>query len=164
MAPAIGAIVLCYYLWTNINYIHFLGQPTKNVYWTPAIYDLFTYTESVGKPFVSIDWGTHTQLLGLSQNARKYKEMSLFLNNRMLPKESREEFTRKYLYGDRYRFILHNEKNTLYQIARKNFFDLAYEHGFEPKVEKRLKSGEQVIFEVYRLEPFSGIPAGKPVR
>ncbi|MFH0830922.1 MAG: glycosyltransferase family 39 protein [Parcubacteria group bacterium] len=141
-----------YLLSVDLHYVTALHQPTKNVYWSSAIYELYDYTRSVDQTIVSVDWGTHTQLLGLSQDANKYKNESFMLNRDPLPIERQQKFN---TYLSRYDilFVLHSSEHTLFSVARKNFFELVATTGHTLRAVQTISNGSDPLFELYRLSP-----------
>ncbi|MFO0704778.1 MAG: glycosyltransferase family 39 protein [Candidatus Andersenbacteria bacterium] len=143
------------YLLGDIAYVRALGQPTKNVYWSPAIYTLYDYTQRLEGQVVSVDWGTHTQLLGLSQDPAKYHNASFSLNRDPLPSDAKRQFNQDYLERNvtatEY-FILHTPRTTLFPAARKNFFALASAAGYTPRLVHTVADGSTTLFEIYQLK------------
>ncbi|MDP2587488.1 MAG: glycosyltransferase family 39 protein [bacterium] len=149
-------VLLVFYLVTYGAYLRHYGEPTKNVYWSPAIYELIEATQDDTYRYVSIDWGTHTQLLGFSQDPVKFQNASFFINRDPLPTDARELFNQRYLSGDAkpVRFILHAPEHTLFPAARKNFFSLV--GGLQAvqlvkTISNGAQPGEGSLFEFYQL-------------
>lgn len=152
-AAAIITIVLvsAYNLFTYGQYIKAYNEPTKNIFWSTAIYDLIDYTSESQEKFVSIDWGTHTQLLVFSQDPEKFKNESFRLNTSKLTESASQRFIDIYLSDEEYLFVLHNESKSLFPDARQNFFNLVDRSGKSAELINEIKDGNQTIIEVYRV-------------
>jgi len=148
-------IMAGFYVVTYGHYLQQYGSPTKNVYWSPAIYELIELTRDEAYTYVSLDWGTHTQLLGLSQDPGRFKNASFSMNRSPLPTDARERFEQDFLQGQALggrpaRFILHAANHTLFPAARKNFFELVGGMGAVQPV-AIINNGSEPLFEVYQL-------------
>ena len=156
-AATLGAlpvlVVAAMFLVASVSLILKHGESTKNPYWSPAIYELFDYTQTLDGQVVSLDWGIHTQLLTLSGDPDTYKENAFFINRDPLPSTAREQFMADFASADsgsRY-FVLHSERATLFPSARKNFFELI---GKPHSTQLIHTIGDEhgPLFEIYELE------------
>ncbi len=154
LALAILTIVaVMYHLWLFGQYLEAFDRPPRNIYWSTAIYELIDYTAASEKKIVSIDWGTHTQLLSFSKDPDKFKNESFNLNRSPLPSPARQQFTENYLREpEQYLFVLHPSRFTLFKSARKNFFELAADAGLNARLVDTIDDSPRVIFEIYHLE------------
>lgn len=151
---ALTIAALVYHLWLFGQYLQAFERPPRNIYWSTAIYELIDYAAATDKKFVSIDWGTHTQLLAFSKNPQKFKNESFNLNRSPLPSTAREQFTEVYLQSpNEYLFILHPSRFTLFKASRQNFFDLIAEQGLTARLVKTIDDNPRAIFEIYELAP-----------
>ena len=148
---SIGLFVT-YNLVINATYIGAYKEPVKNVYWSPAIYELIDYTGDQDHKYVSIDWGTHTQLLTFSEDPDKYLNESFRLNQHELTGTAYWSFATEYLYNaDEYRFILHRESKSLFPNARTNFFAVVEGVGLAANLEHTITEDGRVVFEIYNV-------------
>jgi hypothetical protein len=80
-------IIFSYNLFIDTKYIEAYSHPPKNIYWSPAIYDLIQYTQKSKYKFVSVDWGTHNQLVTFYGAPGKYVELAFWLNRNLNDKD-----------------------------------------------------------------------------
>lgn len=62
------------YVTINIIYINSYNISSVNHEWSKAIDSLMSYTKQSSKQFISIDWGTHNQILNNDYQKNKYTE------------------------------------------------------------------------------------------
>ncbi len=151
----IGALIFIggYNLWMSNNYIKIYDQPLYQIFWSAEIYNLIDYTQAEANQFVSIDWGTHNQLISFTQERDKYFNESFKLNNKKLKQDAKDAFFAKYLdSSDNFLFILHPKETTLFPVARQNFFDILAEKKLDATKEREFTDGQKVIYEIYSVE------------
>ncbi|HSW98845.1 MAG TPA: glycosyltransferase family 39 protein [Candidatus Saccharimonadales bacterium] len=143
------ALASAYQLFVYSGYIKAYARPAMNPGWSPAIYKLISYAKAHNGTFVSMDWGTQTQLIGFDPVHGKYLEM-------FGPLDISNPITNKWLY-DRYIGSVRNgyyigtapgEQN--FPEVQKDFFTLALQHGLHPR-RVAVIADKKPVYYVYQL-------------
>lgn len=148
-------IIMCgYQLNVYSKYLILVGHEPINPLWSPGIFSLINYTESKGSAeFVSLDWGTHNQLIGFNPIKNKYYE---FVDQ----STDNSQSDNNYLY-QRYvtnlsnpYYISYIEKNeNISPSYRKKFVNLISIHKKSLEIVKTIYYDNSPIYNVYIIKP-----------
>jgi hypothetical protein len=155
----IVTFIFSYNVFIYTQYIKSYGHP-ENPLFSNAIYDLIRYTKGSKNPFISVDWGTHAQLLAFHEGIPgKYIEIVYWLND-LNEKNVSDELLNiycnnlaKYFNPDNnYFFILHPIDKTVFIKARQNLFDAVLKYNVKLNLFRKITDSRgQVIFEIYNV-------------
>ncbi len=148
VAGMAGAIVL-YSMALYAMHIQAFAGKTGNVYWSNSINQLIGYARQTDARFVSIDWGTHTQLLVATGQRNKYFNEWENIRQIKLPEKEYGRFYRDHLIRPGTQFILHPPGKTLYETSRANFFKILERYRMQPQLLKTVKDHGEPVYEVY---------------
>ncbi len=140
-----------YNIGINLKYVSACNFPPKNHSWSAEIYNLINYAKERPEKFISLDWGTHTQLIAFTGAKNKFYEL-LWILNGAGDAESRKILFENCMDGADNLFIMHSPETSSFINPRNNFFETVKEHNLEAqKVKEFRESGGRVIFEIYRV-------------
>jgi len=148
VAGMAGAIVL-YSMALYAMHIQAFAGKTGNVYWSNSINQLIGYARQTDARFVSIDWGTHTQLLVATGQRNKYFNEWENIRQIKLPEKEYGRYYRDHLIRPGTQFILHPPGKTLYETSRANFFKILERYRMQPQLLKTVKDHGEPVYEVY---------------
>ena len=149
-------IILSYNLFIYTKYINAYDHP-HNPYYSNAIYDLVEYTKKSKGTFVSVDWGTHAQLLAFHDGVPgKYVEIVYLLNNLYetnLSDEHRNLLIKYLDPSNNYFFIMHPVDKTVFIKARQYFFNAASKYNVKLNLFQEITDSKgRVIYEIYNVK------------
>jgi hypothetical protein len=146
------ALLCLYQLNVYRQYAAIYGKPTSNVVWSPAIYPLASFTASIpNSQFMSLDWGTQTQLLGFNPIKNKYFEVFGPLDSTN-PTTSTTVYQNYIASKPNAYYITHAVESGGFPTVEPAFFAIAEAHGKQPYLYKTIYFDRQPIFEIYRLK------------
>ncbi|HEX7963147.1 MAG TPA: glycosyltransferase family 39 protein, partial [Candidatus Saccharimonadales bacterium] len=152
MATAAAVGLLCVYqLGVYRQYVAAYNRPPGKLIWSTAIYQLTDYAKVHRGPFVSMDWGTQTQLLGFDPVPGKYVEMfgPLLVND---PAQSEFDFQKYIVSEPGALYVTHAAGERIIPDVTTQFFDLAAAHGYRLTLVKTIYDGNRPVFEIYSLQ------------
>lgn len=142
----------CFYqLYIYRFYAAAYNKPANSVIWSAAIYSLADFTRSHPKAqFISLDWGTQTQLTGFDPVKYKFYEVlgPIVVDNSA---QNDHDFQIYITSKPGAYYITHTPGKAIFPDTSKQFFALAQEHGYQPQLVKTITDGAQPIFELYQL-------------
>ncbi|HSW98357.1 MAG TPA: hypothetical protein VLF71_00815, partial [Candidatus Saccharimonadales bacterium] len=148
---AAAVFVLCLY---QLNVYHqnvaAFNRPPGKVIWSTAIYQLIDYAKAQHTSFVSMDWGTQTQLLGFDPVPGKYIEMFGPLDVSS-PEQAAADFQKYATNLPGALYVTHAPGEQLTPTTAQ-FFALARTHGYHPVLVKTLYDQRLPVFQVYKLQ------------
>ena len=145
-------IIFCIHqLYVYGRYASLYGKTPSNLIWSNAIYDLSQYTKQhKDAKFISMDWGTQTQLIGFDPVKSKYYEAfgPIAVNNSLLSQDTFQQYisTKSNAY-----YITHTNNALVMKEQSRDFLRLAEYHGYEPVIVKEIDDGSTPVFDIYRL-------------
>jgi len=149
------AIIFSYNIFIYTKYIKSYDHP-QNPFYSNAIYDLIQYTKESKDSFVSVDWGTHAQLLAFNGVPGKYVQLAFWLNdlNDTNFREQDLNLLLTYLTPDNnYYFIMHPVNTTFFIKARQNIFAAAARYKMNLNLQREITdNGGRVIYEIYNVK------------
>lgn len=150
---AITVAVVGYNLLVYKQYINIYGNPVANASWSDANYRLVSFAKSHHQPFVSLDWGTHTQLLSLDPVKSKYYEVSGPINL-----SSADVLYKSYITDlpDAY-YITHTPQGDSFPQASSDFFKMTSLHGLRPTIVQTFYDGSRPVYTIYKLQQPDGL-------
>lgn len=153
IALPIISLIIGYQLFINSRYLISYGKSSASVHWSYVIYDLIDYARRSNHRFVSVDWGTHNQLLDFDYQRGKYfDEWPRFAQN-PIPVKDKIFLIYGHYMDSRSLFVLHSSQKTEFMQTRINFFKIAHDLKMEPKLVKAFYDGSSVVYEIYKVEP-----------
>ncbi len=150
-------LVICmctYQLNVYSKYLKLVGHEPINPIWSPGIFSLINYTKAQkSAQFVSLDWGTHNQLIGFDPIKNKYYEFidgstdnNQSVNN-SLYRRNVAELSNPYYIS----FVPKNEINI--PSYRVKFVDLISVHKKSLEIVKTIYYDNSPIYNVYIIKP-----------
>jgi hypothetical protein len=149
---AIVTIIFCsYQLYVYSGYTALYGKTPSNLIWTNAIYGLSSFTKNhKHAQFISLDWGTQTQLLGFNPIPNKYFAVPI-------PLQISNSVQTKYVYQtfiaskQNAYYIAYTSNFVAVPMARSSFFTDARDYGYKPILVSVIKDNQAPAFSIYRL-------------
>ncbi len=143
-------VIASYQLFTYTKYIRAYDIVMKNPQWSKAIYELIGYTKQTKDRFVSVDWGTHNQLLVFNGvKGRFFDEWVWFIKD-PLPQNELDRLLDSY-YGQKdVVFITYTAKKSNFSRTRNMFFKICDEYGYRPYLTRIIKDDGETVFELYK--------------
>jgi len=145
--------VFCIYgLFIYAQYIRAFTKPSTNIIWSTAIYDLENFAKT--KPnsqFISLDWGTQTQLIGLGKrHHNRFYELFGPINSNNPMDISR--ITNDFLLTkpDAY-YVTHSPGNEIFPGQTQNFLNIATKAGYSTIENKTIYDQTKPVFVIYRF-------------
>ena len=152
VGPMLVVGALCIYqLAVYRQYTNVYGKPVSNFSWSSSIYNLIDFAKAQPQSqFVSLDWGTQTQLIGYDSVPNKYYEVfgPIQLQN---PVTAQQDFEKYIANLPNAYYVTHPASVAIFPNVTRDFFKLAEEHGYQPIQVASFKDGSRTIFVVYRL-------------
>lgn len=140
-----------YFSYVNYIQIRDYGNP-KNIYWSPAIYELIRYAKTQDARFVSVDWGTHTQLQTFDHKKGKYYDMWTKLVASPLHSPFIKRFTKDFVTTKKpVIFILYANRYESFPLARQNFFMIVKQSNATMRKVKEISNNDDVVYELYTV-------------
>ncbi|MFH0830926.1 MAG: glycosyltransferase family 39 protein [Parcubacteria group bacterium] len=133
----------------HARYLDAYDDPTTNIRWSSAIYEVLAYTKEIKAKFVCVDWGTYTPLAVLDPVPGKY------LNNvwyfRREKSERYAETAKRYFDPARnFLFILQDGERAYFKDAQENFFKSVEASGYRLDPVLNAGNGPTPDFTIYR--------------
>jgi hypothetical protein len=147
-------IIISFYQIVNY-YNHYIAydKPVKNIYWAKEIFDLIDYTKHKSNSFVSIDWGTHNQLITFTDIKGKYLELCYRLDEININDKQEKDKIVDIINPDNKRlYIMYSEKDITYDqlIVRWKLYKIADEAGIKfIKIKTITDSNGKPIFNIF---------------
>jgi hypothetical protein len=150
----VGAAILAFSLQQVYIYGKYADTYSKtpyNLIWSSAIYSLADYTKQhKNAQFMSLDWGTQTQLLGFDPVPGKYYEVfgPVVLSS---PSLSQATYTEYVTDRSNAYYIAHAKGTQVDPEVERDFFKLVELHGYNPVQVKVIYDEKTPVFDIYRL-------------
>jgi hypothetical protein len=128
---ALFGVLLASQLYGEARSVARIGTPPANARFTMAIYPLIDFCRSAEAPCLSLDWGTHAQILAFVPG-RAYRELSAGVDPAAY-----------YVSYDGLQLVNHQET--------ERFFRGAELEGWTPVLVKRIPENTPAVFNVYRM-------------
>jgi hypothetical protein len=141
-----------------LNYYKFYiacDKPVKNIYWAKELSDLIEYSKDKSNSFVSVNWGTHNQLITFTGKKGKYLELVYKLYKLKYNNLQDKMAVIDFINSDKDKlYILYPEIDYLRSelFVKKKLFMIAQEAGFKFKKLKTIfNDSNEPIYEIYAL-------------
>jgi 4-amino-4-deoxy-L-arabinose transferase-like glycosyltransferase len=145
----VAAAFCSYQLFIYGSYARAYDRAPFNTIWSSAIYQLSDFAKSQRAPFVSLDWGTQTQLLGFDGKPNKYYEVFGPVD---LKDPSNPDFQKYVTDTPNAYYVTHPSAISIFPAVAPDFFTLVARHGYQKVQVAAFKDHDQTIFVVYKLQ------------
>jgi hypothetical protein len=146
-------IITTHQMINHYKYYIACNKPVNNIYWAKEIIDLIEYTNGKSNSFVSVNWGTHNQLITFTGKKGKYFELVYGLYKLNINNFQKKMEIINFIYSDKNRlYIMYPEIDFLRSeiMVRRKLFIIAQEAGIEfIKVKTILDESGEPIFEIF---------------
>lgn len=112
---------------------------------TPAIYDLIEYgKQNKDSNLISVDWGTHTQLMAFIRNTQ-YKQIESSLM-------SYDKNALDSIFADENNvYVTHGDKYVCFKEAQDNFFKYIEDTGLQAKLIKEMYYDNNCVYKLWKV-------------
>jgi hypothetical protein len=131
------ALLLLQQAVAQIYYLKKTNEIPMKAAWSPAIYELMDYCRQDNRTCASVEWGTHTQILGAVRDAKR--AWPFYLRPELAP-------------GTSYIMYAYDRQPGAREF-RENFLRKVREAKATLKLERTIDQDGRPIFELYQLEP-----------
>jgi len=143
-------LVLSYQIYLESQYIEIYDKPVKNINWSSKIYDLIDYTKSDNRIYVSVDWGTHNQLISFTGLRNKYLEIAYGLYQVNIDEDQRKWLIQEILNPEKnYVLIMYPQENSTLGMSQTNLKKIAQEASIRLQKIETFSEGGRVVYELY---------------
>ncbi len=150
-----GALFILYSVCMNFLYVQNYGKELRNAQWSKAIYELVSLSKQKNNTFVSVDWGTHNQMLIFNQEKNKYFDEWVWFIKDPIPEKEYKRLLSQHFENPKTLFVMYSSDKSNLSRTRKMFFQIAQNNRYKTVMQKIIKDDNAPVYELYSVTKYS---------